>query len=105
MTKILFICQQEGLQKQKEVLRDLCQEGYEVEQIGLESLDLSSPEVPEAELAIVHLHPDVPATWGTYLDLKHRFPDFPVLVYMRHHAVDTLKSAIKNIFAKKAGAA
>ncbi|MFP4195122.1 MAG: hypothetical protein ACLFRO_09300, partial [Desulfobacterales bacterium] len=82
-----------------------CQEGYEVQPVDLESLDLSNPQVPEADLAIVPLHPDVPATWGAYLDLKHRFPDFPVLVYMSHHAVDTLKAAIKNIFSQKTGVA
>ena len=105
MTKILFICQQGALQRQKEVFRELCQEGYEVEPIDLVSLALISPEVLEADLAIIPLQPDVPATWGTYLDLKHRFPDFPALVYMRHHSGDTLKSAIKNIFSKRAGAA
>lgn len=104
MTKILLFCQQEGIQSQKEVCRQLRREGYEVKEVGLELPDLSSPEISGADLAIVHLHPDVPATWGAYLDLRHRFPDFPVVVYMRHHAVDTLKSAIKNIFAKKAGA-
>ena len=103
MKKILLICRQKDLQSQKEVTRKLCQEGYEVEPIGIDSLDLSSPEVPEADLAIVSLHPDVPATWGAYLDLRHRFPGFPVLVYMRHHAVDTLKAAIQNIYAKKPG--
>ena len=104
MKKILLICRQKDLQSQKEVTRKLCQEGYEVEPIGIDSLDLSSPEVPEADLAIVPMHSDVPATWGTYLDLKQLFPDFPVIVYKRHHAGDTLKSAIKNIFIKRTGA-
>lgn len=103
MTKILHFCQQEGIQSQK-VSRQLRQEGYEVEQVDLDLLDFSALEISEADLAIVHLHPDVQATWGTYLDLKHRFPDFPVLAYMGHHAVDALKAAIINIFAKKAGA-
>lgn len=105
MTKILFICQQKGLQSQKEVSRQLCQEGYEVQPIGIDSLDLSSPEVPEADLAIVSLHPDVPATWGAYLDLRHRYPGFPVLVHMHYHAVDALKASIQNVYAKKPGVA
>ena len=104
MTKILFICSAGRPPETKRGFRELRQEGYEVEPIDLESLDLSSPEVPEADLAIVPMHSDVPATWGTYLDLKQLFPDFPVIVYKRHHAGDTLKSAIKNIFIKRTGA-
>lgn len=58
--------------------------------------------LPCLVMVIVHLHPDVQATWGAYLDFKHCYPDFPVLVYMRHQAVTSLKKQLSTHWGQSA---
>ena len=101
MTKILFIYQDRDLRSQKEVAAELRLEGYDVQPIHLESIDFSNLTAFDADLVVVPLHPDVPATWGAYLDFRHRLSDRPVLAYMRHHEVNGLKDAIENIFSQR----
>ncbi|MCF8094373.1 MAG: hypothetical protein K9J79_03340 [Desulfobacteraceae bacterium] len=101
MTKIIFIYQDRDLWSQKEVAAELRLEGYDVNPIHLESIDFSNLTDFDADLVIVPLHPDVPATWGAYLDLRHSLPEHPVLAYMRHHKVNGLKAAIENIFDQR----
>ena len=81
----------------------LQREGYHIKTMDADSLDLETLDPSSFDLTIVNLYPDVPTTWGIYLDFKHHFPDCPVLVYMNHQALESLKSAIKNIFRKQVG--
>ena len=97
MSRILFITPGENSLNHEEISLVLGREGYEVQVTDLDSFGKSTPELSAYTLAVIHLHPDIPAAWGTYLDLKHRFPDFPILVFMPHHGVHRLRAAICNI--------
>ena len=96
MKRILII--DNAAQEKTLVNEALKREGYRVNTLEAESLDLVRLDPATFDLAIVNLYPDVSNTWGIYLDFKQHFPDTPVLVYMSHHALDSLKAAINNIF-------
>lgn len=99
MKKILVI---DDEVKEKEYMnRELQREGYSVKIVEAESLDYKRLDVTGFDLAIINLYPDAPTTWGVYLDFKQYFPNCPVLVYMSHHALEGLKSAIKNVFRQQ----
>lgn len=98
MKKILIVCR--GSREKKTISSELEKNGYDVELIGLEELYFNSPDLSGFNLAVISLHPEISATWSTYLDFRQQFPGFPVLVYMGHHGVDRLKSAIKNVLIK-----
>lgn len=104
MEKILFISPGENYSNREEISRLLQHEGYEVQFTDLDSLPgKNSDALFGYELAIIHLHPEIPASWGMYLDLKHRFPQFPILVFMPHHTLHRLKSSICNIAGQSHG--
>ncbi|MFO7971486.1 MAG: hypothetical protein R6U40_07025 [Desulfobacterales bacterium] len=94
----MIICK--GSREKKTISSELEKNGYDVELIGLEELYFNSLDLSGFNLAIISLHPDISATWNAYLDFRHQFPGFPVLVCMGHHGVDRLKSAIKNVLIK-----
>ena len=98
MRRILFISPGENYLNRDEISCVFQHEGYDVQFTDLDSsTGKSAPELSGYELAVIHLHPEIPASWGMYLDLKHRFPQFPILVFMPHHAVHRLKSAVFNL--------
>lgn len=101
MNKILFISPGETYLNHEEISYVLDREGYEVQYIELDSIGKSTLELSGYNLAIIHLHPDIPASWGEYLDLKHQFPGFPILVFMPHHTVHRLTSEICHMHGRK----
>ncbi len=105
MKTLWLVYQQNNQHNQQKISRELRSEGYDVKSVDIGSIDFATSGTPDADLVIMHLHPDVQATWGAYLDFKHCHPDFPVLVYMRHQAVTTLKRAIGNALGEKRGIA
>jgi DNA-binding NtrC family response regulator len=99
MKKILIVCR--GSREEKTISSELKEDGYDVQLIGVEKHDFNSLDLSRFNLAVISLHPDIAATWNAYLDFRQQFPGFPALVYMGHHGVDRLKSAIKNVLIKK----
>lgn len=99
MKEILIIDNQH---RRKEIVaQELQNEGYNVKAMEDEAFDLNHLDASCFDLAIINIYPDIPATWGIYLELKHYFPDLPALIYMNHQALEDLKSAIKKIFNHK----
>lgn len=98
MKKILIVCR--GSREKKAISSKLKEDGYDVEFIGIDELDFNSLDPSRFNLSIISLHPDIPATWSAYLDFRQQFPGFPALVYMGHHGLDHLKSAIKNVLIR-----
>lgn len=101
MTTLWLVYQQNNQQSQRKISRELRSEGFDVKPVDIGSTDFTTSGTPDADLVIVHLHPDVPAAWGAYMAFKHRHPDFPALVFMHHHAVNSLKGAIDNVLGRK----
>ncbi len=99
MKHILIICKK-GNEK-KGINGELNAEGYTVEKIAINSLDRVKQSFDAYDLAIIHLHPDVAEAWRLYVDFKERYPDLPVMVYMDHQPLTSLKAAIRDIFRKK----
>lgn len=50
---------------------------------------------------IINLHPDIAMAWGAYLDFKKHLPGFPVLLFMCHNNLISLKSTIKEVLRQK----
>ncbi len=98
MKKILIVSRGS---REKTISSELKAGGYDVRLIGVEKLDFNSLDLSRFNLAVISLHPDISATWNAYLDFRQQFPGFPALVYMGHHGVDRLKSAIKNVLIRK----
>lgn len=101
MKKILIIYKCPQSQHPEKIAHELKEEGYAVSQVDLESIDSDMAALSRFDLAILHAHPENLA-WETYLDLRHRFSKTPTLFYTRHYAFNSLKSAIRNVFAQKA---
>lgn len=97
MKQILFISTKNQCLYQEKISCELHHEGYSVESIPLDLFINRKPALSRYDLAIIHLHPDVTASWRVYLDLRHELRDFPLLAFMSHHSMESLKAAIQNI--------
>ena len=83
------------------VCNDLKADGYGVNLIENDALDLKKLDLSAYDLAIIQSHPDLSTAWELYLSFKDRFPDFPILLYIRQNTLNTLKASIKKVFREK----
>jgi len=101
MKNLLVVYRQTN--RPKAILEELEGEGYGVHPVGIETLDFNHLKLSGFDLGIIYLYPDIATSWGTYLNFKKRFPDFPVLLYMHQSKVENLKSAIKDVLRQRSG--
>ena len=87
------------------IRNDLEADGYGVHLIENKALDLKILNLSAYDLAIIQSYPDLSTAWGVYLNFKERFPDFPILLYIRQNTLDTLKASVKEVFREKAASA
>jgi DNA-binding NtrC family response regulator len=80
------------------LIRYLSEAGYGARGIGDEDYD-SSMDYSAFGLVIVNLYPDAMRTWDFYMNFKKKYPDLPVLVYLKKsfHAFRSLKQVIGSV--------
>ena len=76
----------------------LAQQGFAVQSLDVEQLDLATLEYSVFDVAVISLYPDILASWSTYRRFKRRFPYLPVLVHMRPDTMESLTTAIEDIY-------
>jgi hypothetical protein len=85
----------------QEIVEALEAEGHAVWPIPLELYIPVQFDASAYDLAVIHLAPDIATAWGTFHDFREWFPGLPVVLYMCRNNIETLKSAIKDVFKKK----
>lgn len=98
MKNIMIIQKQPEIKDRELIRRELRREGYFVKTVDFESIAFSTADFSGVDLAVVHLYPDISASWQACNVLKHHIPDLPIFIHMRRHGINTLKSALLSIF-------
>lgn len=80
------------------LIRYLSEAGYGARGIGDEDYN-PSMDYSTFGLVIVNLYPDAMRTWDFYMNFKKKYPDLPVLVYLKKsfHAFRSLKQVIGSV--------
>lgn len=100
MKKILFLHRLPSYQSSEIITHELRRECFAVKPVEIESFDSHAVAPADFDLAIIHLPADNPASRETYLGVRDRFPELPILVFIRDQAISTLKSGIRDAFSQ-----
>lgn len=76
------------------LIRQLKCEGYMLRSLCLKTIGFQALDSSLFQVAVFIIHPESSSDWTAYQDFKRFFPDCLVFIYMPHHPLTNLTSAL-----------